>query len=233
MTSQAEWFISLGGDTSSNDGSIFEFVVIDLGQAGSKGSRRGYRSTTEGCERALVAMETLAQRVDCGVPQVFYGLDDCRWGRDSKNRYTDLDTRLCSARPPAKETKLVPFRTLRDEISIVERTVFWFLFFRIENPQNWDSYRYLSVVEDCYGGSLWRGIVFEVVELGKNSIDLYTCDERRNLLIISKFAKLIFIISYYICHNVDNFESRKRERKREKSRLRNRIYRTKYLIFKS
>lgn len=66
----------------------------------SKGGRRGYRSTTEGCERALVAMETLAQRVDCGVPQVFYGLDDCRWGRDSKNRYTDLDTRLCS---PSRE----------------------------------------------------------------------------------------------------------------------------------
>ena len=44
-------------------------------------AQRRYRSTTEGRERAPVAMETLAQRVDCGVPQVFYGLDDCRRGR--------------------------------------------------------------------------------------------------------------------------------------------------------
>lgn len=183
MTSQAEWFISLGGDTSSNDGSIFEFVVIDLGQPGSKGSRRGYRSTTEGCERALVAMETLAQRVDCGVPQVFYGLDDCRWGRDSKNRYTDLDTRLCSAHPPAEGTKLVPFGTLeRDEIChrFVEPGIFWFLFFATENSQNWDSYRYLSAVEDCYGENLWRGSFWDDGirakgrEMPATSIDLYT-----------------------------------------------------------
>lgn len=75
-------------------------------------ARRRYRSTTEGRERALVAMETLAQRVDCGVPQVFYGLDDCRRGRDSKNRYTDLDTRLSSIYPAAVEGTLASLLAL-------------------------------------------------------------------------------------------------------------------------
>lgn len=77
----------------------------------SKGDARRYRSTTEGRERARSLWKPWHRALTVGCLKFFMAWPIVGGGRDSKNRYTDLDTRLSSTPSRGVASAPHPFRS--------------------------------------------------------------------------------------------------------------------------